>query len=172
MLKYVIGLAMRPDHTQTKFAVVTYGKQAETIFDLQLFKKKKLIKKAIKKVPKDKRYKTADLTEALRYVRDSVFTAERGDVAISPNGIIMLSDQASKMFDGDELKMVVDSLKGDCIGLFAIGIGTDPDLQTEIETVTGDSKATNSFMVGDYPELLQSRELTKKIASSFKPFCE
>lgn len=172
MLKYIIGLAMRPDHTKTKFAVVTYGMQAETIFNLQLFKQKKLIKTAIKKVPKDKRYKTADLTEALRYVRDSVLTADNGDEANNPNGIILFSDQASTKFNGDELKTVADSLKGDGIGLFAIGIGTDRTLQTEIETVTGDTKATDSFMVNDYSELLESRELTKKIASSFKPFCE
>ena len=163
---------MRTDYEKVKFGIVTYGKDAETIFDLQYFKNRKAIKKTFKKVPKTKRYKVADLTSALQYVEDSVFTPEKGDDPNNPNGIIMMSDQASSKVKEDRLKDVAQSLKSNNIGVFAVGIGNDPNLQKEIELLIGDETDTNSIMVKDYPDLTNDNQLTKSLATAFKPFCE
>lgn len=163
---------MRPNNKKVKYAIVTYGKDAETVFDLQSFDKKKAIKKTFKKVPKTNRYKIADLTGALQYVEDSVFTAEKGDDPDSPNGIIILTDQASKKVVDKRLKDVAKSLEGNNVGVYAIGIGTDKTLQAEINMLSGNSTNTNSFMVKDYVDLVNNDELTKSVAAAFRPFCE
>jgi hypothetical protein len=172
LLKYLSTLAMRADYKKVKFGIVTYGKDAETIFDLQHFQNRKTIKKTFRKVPKTKRYKVADLTSALQYVEDSVFTPEKGDDPNIPNGIVMMSDQASSKLKEDRLADVAKSLKSNDISVFAVGIGDDPNLQKELEILTGPEADTNSIMVNDYTDLAKDKKLTTSLAAAFKPFCE
>jgi hypothetical protein len=97
LLKFIFNLVKKSsmDNGKVKIGLVSFGAKFQKVFELGDYVKKKDIKKAIKKTPKNYKSDTVDIASALQHIRTEMFNTpkDRKDVR---NYIIFISDMPNE----------------------------------------------------------------------------
>lgn len=152
---------------KVKVALATYGKEGQLLFHLDRYTKKKAALKAIRKIPRNLRFKKADLAVGLRLVREQIFVApfDRTD---AKNYLIIVTDSPSYGVN-EVIAREAQSLKDLGVHIYMIGVGNVDD--EELLLVPSEPSAQNSQKLGSYKELPKFQRTGKRIMKQI-PACE
>lgn len=147
------------DKGKVRVALVNYGNDAQTIFDLTQYKTKKTVIKAIKKTPKNLKFNNADLGKALRLIRTSIFRPPKDRNGVQ-NHVILVTDSASTG-SRDQMQEEVRLLKDAGVMFHTVGIGNVD--KSELKFIASDPDSKHLQILKSHSELLKMKKSAKKI---------
>jgi len=160
-LKFMIRLARKCniDKGKVRLAVGTYGKDGQLLIDLTQYNSKKSMIKAIKKIPKNLRFKTSDLAAGLRMIKDKVFIPPH-DRPEAQNYIVIITDSPS-VGGNDVIEREAKLFKDSGVIMYMLGIGSID--QEELQIVPSEPFSEYSQHVFSYDAMLNFKMTGKPI---------
>lgn len=165
-MQFLTNMALRADEDKSKFGIVLYNDQPETVYNLTSFSRRKLRKVKPKKSGK------ANLPNALKFIRETLFLPENGDIQDNPNAIVLIRDETSKQADEQRLEFELDELIASNIVLYQLVVGTDLENDTESNLIRrrfGDDSVDH---VNSFRDVLKSKSVNSNLSRIIRSFCK
>ena len=127
LLKYIVRLIKKADidRGKVRVAVVTFGRSAEILIHFDQYRKKKDLLKAIKKIPKNRRYNESNLDDALRKTRLELFGAHGRS---SVKKYVVIITDASYNSVTNEVTTEAEKLKANNVTVHVLSVGVSNTL--------------------------------------------
>lgn len=164
LLKYIVNLVKKSstDNGDVRIGLVSFGTKFQPVFNLGQYTKKKDIKKAIKKTPKNYKSDKVDLADALQKIRSQMLKSpnDRPDIQ---NYILIISD-SSDQGDINSLRREKNALDDTIIHGISIG-----KRDNNLRSIVNDPKKKFFQVFKQYDDLAKFKKSGKKVFKNIKP---